>query len=184
MIGRSLLKVTLLASVCLPNNALASAPQNTNIAGPSASATGNVTNQAVQVLQGPYQTNSYGSGVVCQGPTMSIAPFVMGNQNYNQDPETYITGSGNYGVTLGFNIPLDGSAIELCKERARTEIARQQAEADKARLDFELVRLLKCGEAMKAGVRFHPDSPYAAICADVIVIQPPGPPPPEPKPVF
>lgn len=184
MIGRSLLKVTLLASVCLPNNALASSPQNTNIAGPSASATGNVTNQAVQVLQGPYQTNSYGSGVVCQGPTMSIAPFVMGNQNYNQDPETYITGSGNYGVTLGFNIPLDGSAIELCKERARTEIARQQAEADKARLDFELVRLLKCGEAMKAGVRFHPDSPYAAICADVIVIQPPAPPAPEPKPQF
>ena len=185
MIGQRLLRASLLVSVCLPSNALAQqAPQNTNIAGPSASATGNVTNQAVQVLQGPYQTNSYGGGVVCQGATMSFAPFVIGNQNYNGDPESYITGSGNYGVTLGFNIPLDGSAIELCKERARTEIARQQAEADKARLDFELVRLLKCGEAMKAGVRFHPDSPYAAICADVIVIQPPGPPPPEPKPVF
>ena len=35
---------------------------------------------------------------------------------------------------------------------------------------------------MKAGVRFHPQSPYAAICADVIIITPPGPPPPEPKP--
>ena len=185
MIVQRLLRALLLASVCLPSNAFAqSAPQNTNIAGPSASATGNVTNQAVQVLQGPYQTNAYGSGVVCQGPTLSVQTFAMGNNNYNWDPETDLTGSRNLGVTIGVNVPLDGSGIELCKERARTEIARQQAEADKARLDFELVRLLKCGEAMKAGVRFHPDSPYAAICADVIVIQPPAPPAPEPKPQF
>jgi hypothetical protein len=168
--------------VCLPSNALAqSAPQNTNIAGPSASATGNVTNQAVQVLQGPYSTNAYGSGVVCQGPTLSVQTFAMGNNNYNWDPDSYITGSRNMGVTLGVNVPLDGSGIELCKERARTEIARQQAEADKARLDFELVRLLKCGEAMRMGVRFHPDSPYAGICADIMVIQPPAAPQPEPK---
>ena len=188
MIGQRLLRALLLASVCLPSNALAqNAPQNTNIAGPSASATGNVTNQAVQVLQGPYATTSYGSGVVCQGPTMSVQTFGMGNNNYNWDPEAYTTGTRNVGVTLGVNIPLDGSAVELCKERARVEIARQQAEADKARLDFELVRLLKCGEAIKAGVRFHPDSPYAGICADIVVIQPPpppAPPAPEPKPVI
>ena len=182
MIGQRLLRALLLASVCLPSNALAqSAPQNTNIAGPSASATGNVTNQAVQVLQGPYQTNAYGSGVVCQGPTLSVQTFAMGNNNYNWDPDSYITGSRNMGVTLGVNVPLDGSGIELCKERARTEIARQQAEADKARLDFELVRLLKCGEAMRMGVRFHPDSPYAGICADIMVIQPPVSSLPEPK---
>jgi len=184
LIGRSLLKVTLLASVFLPSNALANAPQNTNIAGPSASATGNVTNQAVQVLQGPYSTNAYGSGVVCQGATLSVQTFAMGNNNYNWDPESYITGSRNMGVTLGVNVPLDGSGVELCKERARTEIERQQAEADKARLDFELVRLLKCGEAMRMGVRFHPDSPYAGICADIVVLQPPAPPQPEPKPVL
>ena len=187
MIGQQLLRVLLLASVCLPSKALAEAPQNTNIAGPSASATGNVTNQAVQVLQGPYSTTSYGSGVVCQGPTMSVSTFATGNNNYNWDPESYLTGNRNLGVTIGVNVPLDGSAVELCKERARTEIVRQQAEADKARLDFELVRLLKCGEAMKAGVRFHPESPYAAICSDVIVIQPPPPTPPappEPKPTL
>ena len=165
--------------MCLPNNALAEgAPSNTNIAGPSANATGNVTNQAVQVLQGPYATTSYGSGVVCQGPTMSVSTFAMGNNNYNWDPEAYLTGSRNLGITLGVSVPLDGGAVELCKERARTEIARQQAEADKARLDFELVRLLKCGEAMRAGVRFHPQSPYSAICADVIVVNPPAPPTP------
>jgi hypothetical protein len=40
---------------------------------------------------------------------------------------------------------------ELCKARAQAEINRQQAETSKAKLDFELVRLLKCGEAKKAG---------------------------------
>ena len=148
------------------------APSNTNIAGPSASATGNVTNQAVQVLQGPYAVNTYGAGVSCQGPTMSIAPFALGSLNGGQDPTQYQTHNGNAGVSMGFNFPLDGSMQEICKTRAKVEIARQQAEADKARLDFELVRLLKCGEAIKNGISFHPDSPYHKICADVVVRYP------------
>ena len=148
------------------------APSNTNIAGPSASATGNVTNQAVQVLQGPYAMNTYGAGVSCQGPTMSLSPFVMGNLNGSKDPEAYQSHTGNAGFSMGFNFPLDGSLTEICKSRARVEIARQQAEADKARLDFELVRLLKCGEAYKAGIMFHSDSPYYKICADVVVKYP------------
>ena len=162
-----------LYSIILSGTALAqSAPSNTNIAGPSASATGNVTNQAVQVLQGPYAMNTYGAGVSCQGPTMSLSPFIMGSMNGNQDPTTYQTHNGNAGFSMGFNFPLDGSLTEICKSRARVEISRQQAEADKARLDFELVRLLKCGEAIKAGISFHPDSPYAKICADVVVRYP------------
>lgn len=148
------------------------APSNTNIAGPSASATGNVTNQAVQVLQGPYALNTYGGGVSCQGPTMSFAPFLLTTGNGSDDPETFKSFSGNAGVSLGFNFPLDGSMQELCKERARTEIKRQTAEADKARLDFELVRLLKCGEAKKSGVDFHPQSPYYKVCADIVVRHP------------
>ena len=148
------------------------APSNTNIAGPSASATGNVTNQAVQVLQGPYALNTFGGGVSCQGPTMSVSPFILGNTNASQDPQSFQTYSGNAGISLGFNFPLDGSLQELCKSRARVEITRQQAEADKARLDFELVRLLKCGEALKSGISFHPESPYAKICADIVVKYP------------
>lgn len=62
--------------------------------------------------------------------------------------------------------------MDLCKKRAETEISRQQAETDKARLDFELVRLLKCGEAYKAGVMFRPDSPYYKVCADIVVKYP------------
>lgn len=167
---------SIIVSLCAP--AYAESPSVSNIAGPSAAATGNVTNQAVQVLQGPFAVNTFGSGISCQSPTLSVQPFAMGNNNYNWDPESHLTGSRNLGISLGFNIPLDGSLTSLCKERVRVAIERQQAEADKARLDFELVRLLKCGEAMKAGVRFHPQSPYAGICADVIVIQPPAPPQP------
>jgi len=148
------------------------APSNTNIAGPSASATGNVTNQAVQVLQGPFAVNTYGSGVSCQGPTLNLQTFGYNSLSNNSDPTSYQQNSFNGGVSAGFSVPLDGSLQELCKARVRTEITRQQAEADKARLDFELVRLLKCGEAIKSGISFHPQSPYAKICADVVVKYP------------
>jgi len=150
-----------------------SAPSNTNIAGPSASATGNVTNQAVQVLQGPFAVNSYGGGVNCQGPSMTLAPFLLGGLNGGNDPSSYETFTSNAGVSLGFNIPLDKELMDLCKERAKVATQRQKAEADKARLDFELVRLLKCGEAIKLGVTFHPNSPYAGICSDIVVKYPP-----------
>ena len=37
----------------------------TAIANPQATSSGSVTNSAVQVLNGPYITNSYGGGVQC-----------------------------------------------------------------------------------------------------------------------
>jgi hypothetical protein len=150
----------------------APAPSNTNIAGPSASATGNVTNQAVQVLQGPYAVNTYGAGVSCQGATFSVSPFALKSGNESDDPETFASRNSNWGISAGLNVPLDGGLMELCKARAKIEIERQKAEADKARLDFELVRLLKCGEAIKSGVTFHHESPYAKICSDVVVKYP------------
>lgn len=166
-------KLFLLATLlCAPVMAQ-EAPQNTNIAGPSASATGNVTNQAVQVLQGPYPVNSYGGGIQCSGPSFSVGPFLTGNLNGSSDPFTYQGHTANGGITMGFSFPLDGGLTELCKESARTWIARQQAETDKARLDFELVRALRCGEMMRNGVRFHPQSPYAAVCSDIIIINKP-----------
>jgi|GEM_PF-679266 len=45
-------------------------------ANPIANSSGSVTNQAIQVLQGPYITNTYGGGIQCQGPTMNITPYV------------------------------------------------------------------------------------------------------------
>ena len=47
-----------------------------------------VTNQAIQVLQGPYITNQYGGGVACQGPTANITPFVTHSRGYKDPFET------------------------------------------------------------------------------------------------
>ena len=124
-------------------------------------------------MQGPYALNTYGAGVSCQGATFSVSPFALGSNNSSEDPETFTSRNGNFGISAGINIPLDTTLMDLCKKRAATEIERQKAEADKARLDFELVRLLKCGEAIKNGISFHPDSPYHKICADVVVKYPP-----------
>jgi len=103
-----------------------------------------------------------------------VSPFALKSGNESDDPETFASRNNNWGISAGINIPLDTSLMDLCKQRAETEIKRQQAEADKARLDFELVRLLKCGEAIKNGITFHPDSPYYKICADVVVRYPNG----------
>ena len=48
-------------------------------ASPVANSSGSVTNQAIQVLQGPYITNTYGGGIQCQGPTLNVTPFVTGS---------------------------------------------------------------------------------------------------------
>ncbi len=45
-------------------------------ANPVANSSGSVTNQAIQVLQGPYIQNGYGDGIVCQGPTANFTPYV------------------------------------------------------------------------------------------------------------
>ncbi len=62
-------------------------------ANPVANSSGSVTNQAIQVLQGPYITNTYGNGIQCQGPTMNVTPFATGNmaikrpyEDFWQDP--------------------------------------------------------------------------------------------------
>ena len=45
-------------------------------ANPVANSSGSVTNQAIQVLQGPYITNTYGDGISCQGATFNFTPYV------------------------------------------------------------------------------------------------------------
>ena len=163
-------RLSLLLSLLIASPVLAESPQNTNIAGPSASATGNVTNQAIQVLQGPYPVTTFGMGVSCPGPALTVAPFVTGNLNNNTEPGTYQSNNASSGITIGFSTPLNGTITETCLEAARTTIARNRAEEAKARLDFELVRALRCGEMKRNGVHFHPSSPYHAVCADIVVI--------------
>ena len=211
-----------------------------------------MTNQAIQVLQGPYITNTYGNGISCQGPTLNITPFVTHGhstqdpferryfepqydmrdfigrtiqveknvKNYPWEPwyddRTYVNDDGetvrwfpdgsdmtitvdeivgdgvpdnpgevvwekpvrtgqqdnlstNIGISATISFPLDGGLQERCKAAADTNTALQGQLLANKRLDFEIARLKNCGELLKQGIRFHPRSPYAAICADVVV---------------
>ena len=264
-------------------------------ANPIANSSGSVTNQAIQVLQGPYITNTYGNQISCQGPTFNATPYIqysnswkdpfertymqpqynnndftgrtqtqtvtvknypwydgwargpnnadgtMGDrltdangdyipieQNwYNDSVKTNADGSimlddddepvryypdgasmqiemevdgpdgvpdnpgevvwekpvrtdmsannnFNIGLSATFSLPLDKKLQRLCKEAATTQIQQQQQITANKRLDFEIARLKNCGELMQKGIMFHPKSPYAAICADVVVSTPPG----------
>ena len=211
-----------------------------------------MTNQAIQVLQGPYITNTYGGGISCQGPTANFTPYItharsdkdpfetfyLEPQYDNRDFEgrmvevtkqvknwpweewydnrTYTNADGDtvrayedgadmtirvmemqgdgvpdnpgsqlwqkpvrtgmtrnsstsIGLSATLSLPLDGGLQERCKQAAETQIALQGQLLANKRLDFELARLKNCGELLKAGIRFHPKSPYARVCADVVV---------------
>ena len=177
-------------------------------ANPIANSSGSVTNQAIQVLQGPYITNQYGNGIACQGPTMNVTPYITGTGSFKRPFEhTYndpvydvhdanddgqIDNPGNilyyvptrtgqqdsYNLSVGLSAtwskPLDKELQEQCKEAVATQINLQNQIFANKRLDFELARLKNCGELMKAGIVFHPQSQYAAVCADVKLINPPG----------
>ena len=58
-------------------------------ASPIANSSGSVTNQAIQVLQGPYITNTYGGGIQCQGPTRNFTPYVTGTASATKPWEPY-----------------------------------------------------------------------------------------------
>ena len=58
-------------------------------ASPIANGSEPVTNQFIQVLQGPYITNTYGNGIQCQGPTMNFTPYVTGTASAQKPYEPY-----------------------------------------------------------------------------------------------
>ena len=177
-------------------------------ANPIANSSGSVTNQAIQVLQGPYITNTYGNGVQCQGPTMNITPYLTGTGSFKrpfehtfQDPvydvhdaddDGQIDNPGNVlyyvptrtgqqdgynlsaGISATWSRPLDKKLQDQCKEAAAANIAYMEQQTANKRLDFEIARLKNCGNLMKEGIMFHPKSPYYAVCADVVLLNPPG----------
>ena len=230
-------------------------------ANPIANSSGSVTNQAIQVLQGPYITNTYGGGVQCQGSTFNVTPYVQfadsrkdpwedfyNEPQYNTtdktgstiqqsvtvknypwetwyDTRTYQDANGNdvrwfedgaditiiqdvptgdgvpdaiqdgkleptwykpvrtdmranqsfnLGLSATLSIPLNRGMQRLCKEAATANVNMQNQLIANKRLDFEIARLKNCGELKKAGIFFHPQSPYASVCADVIVTNPGG----------
>ena len=130
-----------------------------NISNPIATSTGSVNNQAVQINQGGFSRQTFGGGVQCNGPTMVFSPFYLGNDTHG---DRYVR-SQNFGAQISFSVPLDGGMTETCKSIARKRL-------EKERLDYELIRALKCAELMTKGFTFRPESPFAVICSDVTSI--------------
>ena len=138
-----------------------------------AAATGNVTNQAVQFQNnGAASRQSYGPSIQCNGSTMTFSPFYMGNHTnpYSSDEDTrdlYPSSyqlNENWGFQINFMVPLDKSGYQQCKDIA----ARQE---EKMRLDYELVRALKCAELQQKGFTLRPGSRVEHMCHDIVPIQ-------------
>lgn len=80
-------------------------------ANPVANSSGSVTNQAIQVLQGPYITNTYGGGIQCQGPTLNFTPYVTGSVSAARPYEPFYN-DPVYDVTDNFGaFDADGNPI-------------------------------------------------------------------------
>ncbi len=82
--------------------------------------------------------------------------------------------SVNGGITAQISIPLDRSHIRTCRKAAIKQVELMEASLADKRLNYEIARLRNCADLMKEGVMFHPNSPYSKICADVVLINPPG----------
>ena len=142
-----------------------------NVANPVAAATGNVTNQAVQFQNnGAPSRQHYGPNISCNGATMTFSPFYMGNHTKPWDidedgmrPSSY-TMAENWGGQINFMIPLDREGLNRCRSMA----ARQE---EKMRLDYELVRVLKCAELQQKGFMLLPNTRVSGMCSDVIPIK-------------
>ena len=141
--------------------------ETNNTSNPVAAATGNVTNQAVQFQNnGAPSRQVMGPNISCNGSTMTFSPFYMGNHTTpfddNMDQQSY-TVAENWGFQVNFMIPLDKRGLEQCRRMAK----RQE---EKMRLDYELVRALKCAEIQTKGFMIHPKSKLYPLCADIVPI--------------
>ncbi len=56
-------------------------------ANPIAQSSSSVSNQAVQILQGPYIQSAVTAGVQCQGPTFNLTPFITYSNSWQQPYE-------------------------------------------------------------------------------------------------
>ena len=73
------------------------------------------------------------------------------------------TRNENWGGQINFMVPLDGGTLELCKA-----IGRRHEE--KMRLDYEMIRALKCAELQQKGFMIRPRTRVYHMCSDIIPI--------------
>ena len=100
-------------------------------------------------------------------------PDNPGNQVWQKPVRTDMKANQNFnlGLSATLSIPLNRKMVRQCHEAAQAQNDMQTQLIANKRLDFELARLKNCGDLKQQGIMFHPKSPYASICADVIVTQ-------------
>ena len=90
----------------------------------------------------------------------------MGNHTVpfdeNMDQRTY-TIAENWGGQINFMFPLDRKGLAQCRR-----IAKRQEE--KMKLDYELVRVLKCAELQRKGFMLAENTRVYNMCNDVVPI--------------
>jgi len=150
-------------------------------ANPVANSSGSVTNQAIQVLQGPYITNTYGNGISCQGPTMNVTPFLTGNIAVKRPYEdSYLDPVYNNVDANNDDVPDNPGEILYYKptrtgQKDSSTLSIGVSATWSKPLDKKLQD--QCKEAAAANISyimFHKNSPYFKVCADVVLINPPG----------
>ena len=94
---------------------------------------------------------------------MTFSPFYMGNDVSPETEDGYVI-TENWGFQINFMIPLNRDMTKQCES-----IAKRQEE--KMRLDYELVRALKCAELQQKGFTIYPGSRVAHMCQDIVPIQ-------------
>ena len=90
----------------------------------------------------------------------------MGNHTVPYDDvmsQRSYTIAENWGGQINFMFPLDRRGLEQCRR-----IAKRQEE--KMRLDYELVRVLKCSDLQRKGFMLSENSRVYDMCNDVVPI--------------
>ena len=90
----------------------------------------------------------------------------MGNHTVPYDDEMSqrsYTLAENWGGQINFMVPLDREGLRQCRRIA----ARQE---EKMRLDYELVRVLKCSDLQRKGFMLAENSRVYGMCSDVVPI--------------
>ena len=141
--------------------------ETNNTSNPVAAATGYVTNQSVQFQNnGAPSRQIVGPNISCNGATMTVSPFYMGNHTTPFDDamvQQSYTVAENWGGQINFMVPLDGSLVERCKAAADRQIQKME-------LNYELVRIDNCAKLQQKGFMLLPGSRVYEICSDVIPI--------------
>tara|TARA_X000000368_G_scaffold278104_1_gene220630 strand:+ start:345 stop:650 length:306 start_codon:yes stop_codon:yes gene_type:complete len=92
-----------------------------------------------------------------------VNPYAADEDTRDLYPSSYQLNE-NWGFQVNFMVPLDKEGLRQCKK-----IAKRQEE--KMRLDYELVRALKCAELQQKGFTIRPNTRVYHICSDIVPIQ-------------